>query len=84
MMHYVNVTSQGQITIPAKLRRKFAFDKTRKAAIRDSDNGIIIEPVKDILELEGVFKTNKRIPFRKIREAFGEYLARRHLTIKND
>lgn len=37
------------------------------------------KPVKDILELRGIFKTKKRIPFRKVREGFGEYLARRHL-----
>ena len=37
------------------------------------------KPVKSILELEGTFKTKKRIPFKKVREAFGEYMARRHL-----
>ncbi len=36
-------------------------------------------PHKDILEMRGIFKTKKRIPFKKIREGFGEYLARRHL-----
>lgn len=33
----------------------------------------------DILKLEGVFKTKKKVPFKKVREAFGNYLARRHL-----
>ena len=84
MIHYVTITSQGQITIPIAVRRKYAFDKDKKAVLRDTENGIILEPVKDILELEGVFKTKKKIPFKKVREAFGEYLARRHLNIENE
>lgn len=79
MIQYVTITSQGQISIPAALRRQFQFDKNRKAIIEVQSDGILIKPVKDILDLYGVFKTNKRIPFRKVRKAFGEYLARRHL-----
>lgn len=52
----------------------------RKAKIEEKEGGIFIQPVKDIDELQGIFKTKKKIPFKKIREAFGDYLARRHLS----
>lgn len=37
--------------------------------------------VPDILSFEGIFKTKKKIPFKKARKAFGEYLARRSSKI---
>ncbi|KKS97582.1 MAG: hypothetical protein UV73_C0007G0025 [Candidatus Gottesmanbacteria bacterium GW2011_GWA2_43_14] len=81
MIHYVTITSQGQITIPAKLRRKFNFGKNKKAIVSYTENGILVEPVKDILEFEGIFKTDKKIPFKKARKAFVEYLASRSSRI---
>lgn len=80
MLHYVTITSQGQITIPASIRRQLDLDKKKKAIVTVEENKIVIKPQKDILELRGVFKTNKKIPFKKVREAFGEYLAKRHLN----
>lgn len=71
-MQFVTITSQGQVSIPAELRRRLNLDKTRKAIISADNDRIIIEPIKDILKLRGVFKTKKRIPFRVIRRAFEE------------
>lgn len=76
MLHYVTITSQGQISIPAAIRRQFNLDKIRKAIVEVEEDKIVIRPEKDIFQLRGVFKTNKKIPFRKIREAFEEALAR--------
>lgn len=51
--------------------------------MKEEDKKLVIEPVPDILELRGIFHSavegKKPIPFRKIRKAFGEYMARRHL-----
>ena len=80
MLHYVTITSQGQITIPAEIRRKFALDKVKRATVEVEGDRIVIEPEADILKLRGIFKTKKRIPFKKVRVAFGEYMARRHLS----
>ncbi|OGE19093.1 hypothetical protein A3A14_01175 [Candidatus Daviesbacteria bacterium RIFCSPLOWO2_01_FULL_43_38] len=74
-MYTVSITSQGQITIPAKLRRSLGFDKNKKALVREENGELIIKPVQDLLELEGSFKTNLRFTPHQIREAFGEYLA---------
>lgn len=64
------------MSIPAPIRRKLGLEKSKKALVSEHEGKIVIEPVTDLLELRGIFKTDKKIPFRKIREAFGEYLAK--------
>lgn len=76
MPQYITVTSQGQISIPAKMRRKFALDKVRKATIEVEADKIVIKPIKDILEFKGIFKTHKKVPYTKTRQAFEEALSR--------
>ncbi|MDO8570383.1 MAG: AbrB/MazE/SpoVT family DNA-binding domain-containing protein [Candidatus Daviesbacteria bacterium] len=74
-MYTVSITSQGQISIPVKLRRLLGLDKYNKAIISENAGKLIVEPVGDILSLGGTFKTKKRLPFRKIHEGFEQYLA---------
>lgn len=76
-MHFANVTSQGQVSIPAKLRKKLKLDKRRKVMILEEDGKILLEPVKDILELAGAFKLPKKVKPYRGREAFENYLAHR-------
>lgn len=53
MTFTVTITSQGQISIPAKLRRKLGLDKSKKALIREENGELVVKPVKDFLELGG-------------------------------
>lgn len=76
MIYTVTVTSQGQISIPAKIRRELGLDKTKQALVSLENKKIIIEPIKDLLELKGSLKTNIKATSHQIREAFGEYLAK--------
>lgn len=75
-MYPVSITSQGQISIPAPLRRLLGFDKTKKAVAYATDEGVLIKPVKDFLELSGTFKTTKRATPKQIRKAFEEYMGK--------
>ena len=59
MTYLVTVTSQGQISIPAHLRRKLALDKTQ-LTISEEDGKLILETVPDLLSLGGSLKTNKK------------------------
>ena len=79
MIYSATVTSQGQVTIPAPIRKALGITKSKRVNITLDNKKAILEPEPDILDLYGVFKTKKRIPFKKAREAFGEYLARRSL-----
>lgn len=80
MSYVVTITSQGQISIPAKIRRESGLDKTRRAYVTSRNGKIIVEPVKDFLELGGTFKTKIKATPRQIRKAFEEYLA--HEAVK--
>lgn len=53
--YFVSVTSQGQITIPVKIRRALKLDKNRRAQVRLEGNTMLVEPVLDFMELEGIF-----------------------------
>jgi bifunctional DNA-binding transcriptional regulator/antitoxin component of YhaV-PrlF toxin-antitoxin module len=53
---YATITSQGQISIPVKLRRKLGFDKTRRVKITVENNTLKLEPAIELEELIGVFK----------------------------
>lgn len=75
MSYIVSITSQGQISIPIKFRRELGLDKKRKALISEEKGKLIIEPVKDFLELGGSLKTNIKATPWQIRKAFEQYLA---------
>lgn len=82
MTYVVSITSQGQISIPASLRRKFGFNKTKKAFVSSQNGKLTVEPVKDFLDLYGAFQTNKRVSSGKIRNAFELYLAEQATNTK--
>ncbi len=53
MKKTVSITSQGQITIPAAIRRALDLDKYPKALVSRQGKKIIIEPSPDIMDLAG-------------------------------
>jgi len=60
MIYTVSITEQGQITIPAKIRRELNLTKKSKANVSIKNNTMVIEPVPDFLELGGSLKTTKK------------------------
>lgn len=80
MTYTVSITSQGQISIPAALRRKFDFDKTKRALITEDNGNLIIEPVKDLLELAGSLKTKRKpLSNQKLHELFAKSVAEEYI-----
>ncbi len=75
-MYTVTITSQGQISIPAKIRRDLGLNKSAKALVKIEGNKIVVEPVRDLLELKGSLKTKIKATPKQVREAFENYLAR--------
>ena len=53
MIKFVNVTSQGQITIPAAFRRALGITKEEKVQVSLKGKQMIIEPPADITKLFG-------------------------------
>lgn len=58
MEMFINITSQGQISIPAKLRKSLGFSK--KIIVRAFDNKIILEPVPDLLSMGGILESKAK------------------------
>lgn len=54
-MYTVSITSQGQITIPAVLRRQLGLHKLQRASVISEKGRIVIEPITDFLSLGGIF-----------------------------
>ena len=76
MTFTVSITSQGQISIPAKIRKELGLNKKQKAIVSVEKGKMVVEPVKDFLELGGSLTTNKKpLSPRKMRELFETYLA---------
>lgn len=74
MSYTVSITSQGQISIPAPLRRKLGLQKATKALVSERNGKMIVEPIKDFLELRGSLKTTIKVTPQQIRESFETYL----------
>lgn len=73
----VSITSQGQISIPASIRRKLGLDKSRKAVVTEKNGTLLIEPLKDLLDLKGSLKTNITASPKQLRKAFEGYIAKK-------
>lgn len=65
MIYLATITSQGQITIPAKVRKALQLHKSSKVLIKVENNKATIEPEPDIMDLAGILhkyaKKNKSI-----------------------
>ena len=79
MTYTVSITSQGQLSIPANVRRFLGLDRGQKANLRVEGSKIVIEKVPDIMDLAGIFRTKRKVSKRDIREGFAKYMASRHL-----
>lgn len=81
-MQLVSITSQGQITIPARLRRDLGLQTSKKAMVYRKEDRILIEPVLDLLDLKGSFHTKIKASPLAIRQAFENYLAKEAVKSK--
>lgn len=75
-MYPASITSQWQMSIPAPVRRALGISKRSKVMTSVQDGKMIVEPVKDFLDLAGTFKTTKKYSQKKIDEGFADYLAK--------
>lgn len=79
MVYTVTITSQGQISIPAAIRRKLGMEKRRKALVSEEEGKLIVRPVKDFLELGGSLKTDKKpLSNAELHDRFATYVAQKY------
>lgn len=56
MPYLISITSQGQISIPADIRRSLGLNRYKKAFIKQEGAKVVMEPVADILSFAGALK----------------------------
>lgn len=79
MSYSVSITSQGQISIPAKIRRQLGLSKTSKAIVSLGNGKVIIEPVKDFLTMRGSLKTDKKpLSNKELHDLFAASVAKEY------
>lgn len=71
------ITSKGQATIPAPLRRKLNVKPGQKILFVEQPNGVLINRIPDISELKGSLKPRIKVRYtdKKANEAIGRMLA---------
>ncbi len=71
MEYMTTVTQKGQVTIPAVFRKRLGISRGKKVRFVPSPTNageIILQPLKDLRSLRGVFQTNKRYNKNAARE----------------
>jgi len=56
MQQIVTITDQGQITIPASMRRAIFLNQYKKALVKTENKKIVVEPIVDLIFLGGMIK----------------------------
>jgi AbrB family looped-hinge helix DNA binding protein len=60
IMAIARVSSKGQITIPAAMRRELGIKPNSTVEIIPSEDGILIRPTRSIGEFDGIFRDRIR------------------------
>lgn len=52
-MPYSRITSKGQMTIPAKARRKYGLEDGSMVVVEEREEGLLLKPAPDIIGSAG-------------------------------
>lgn len=77
-MYTSTVTSKGQATIPAPIRKKLGIKPGQKIVFKDSGKDIQIKASVKPADLMGILKTNIKYNKVKARKAVGKMLGERY------
>jgi len=69
MKHVATITSQGQLTIPASMRKSFDITGQTKALITKQGNQIIVEPQTDFWSLGGSLHSRVKLTDQQLQDA---------------
>ncbi len=61
------------VSIPAKIREKYGIHQGSKLEFVESDEGVLLVPVKSLGELRGAFKPHEKLVREGIRELEREH-----------
>ena len=74
------VTTKGQVTIPAKLRKALGLSPGRRVMFHLENGRITVEPVRDdITAAFGMLKSQRGVSVDEMNEAIAEEIGRAHV-----
>ena len=73
-MGLVTVSSKGQITLPAKIRKGLGIRSKDKVQLIVRNNQIIIKPHRSFRELRGILASKKGNPRKTIHDAAARHV----------
>ena len=66
MIDFVTITSQGQISIPASMRKQFELKPGDKLSIELEDTRLVLKPVEDIKDKHmGILRDKAKVNYGK-------------------
>ena len=78
-MYTSTVTTKGQATIPAPIRKKLGIKPGEKLIFEEKGKEITMKKIPNFLDLLGSIKTKKKYNEKAINKAIGKMLAQRYL-----
>ncbi len=73
------VTSKSMVTIPAKIMEKYGLRQGSKVEFVETEEGLLLFPVKTLKELRGAFKNHEKTIREGIRELEREHREEAHI-----
>lgn len=73
MGQVATVTSKSMVTIPARIMEKYGLVQGSKLEFVETEEGLLLVPVKTLKELRGVFKAHQSVIREGIRELGREH-----------
>lgn len=73
MGQVATVTSKSMVTIPARIMEKYGLSQGSKLEFVETEEGLLLIPVKSLADLRGVFKAHEKIIRAGIRELEREH-----------
>jgi len=78
-MYTTTITQKGQVTVPLPYRTQLNIQPGQHIRFIPHDTNprqLIIEPVIDLLSLQGVIKTNKKFSKTKARKVYEQHIVK--------
>lgn len=76
MSYFTTITSKGQITLPAEVRRKLHISAGQRLKISLRDNEVVVEPPEDLMvvrEQTQAYLKSKGFTSKKLRQMAEDY-----------
>jgi len=73
MTYTVSITSQGQLTIPMKIRKKLGIVEGTQAVVEEKHGELVVKPKKDFWSLGGSMQGDIKLTDEELEQASRQF-----------